>query len=378
MGTDEKFIDLFYQSCEKLFPGENKFLVISDKKALQYVKRTDLVHHVGSMFLTSSEMRNILKNCHVLIIHYLTDHCINLLSSCTVPKNVIVVWSGWGADYYSRMSNFSEWAYCERTRAILNQIKLLQPPPSRLKSIKRKLKNWRMKRRERKAFARVDFFSAPIPEDYELIKSEFPWFKANYIQLNYGNIEEKHQIGPSGITGENILVGNSADPSNNHLELFDFLKGIDIKGRKIIVPLSYGNPLYRDQIISEGRALFGEYFHPLIDFINLIEYTNIIANCGIVLMNHRRQQAMGNISIMLYKGAKIFLNGKGVTFEFFTKHGAHVFDVELMRSGSDSVFQVLTETQITENRRILESFWAKEVVQENFKKLGVLAGSCCR
>ena len=53
----------------------------------------------------------------------------------------------------------------------------------------------------------------------------------------------------------NIQVGNSADPTNNHIEAFEMLRKYKHENVKIYVPLSYGNQNYASTVISKGGAL---------------------------------------------------------------------------------------------------------------------------
>jgi hypothetical protein len=221
-----------------------------------------------------------------------------------------------------------------------------------------------------RAIGRINLFSAPIPDDYDLLKAALgAHFRAEYIQLNYGSVERTFMVGPMNINGQNILVGNSATKENNHLEAFEMLSQFDLGDRKVIVPLSYGDPKYRDAIISYGKNLLGKNFHPLIEFTTLDKYNSIIVSCSIVIMNHKRQQALGNVGTMLYKGAKVFFDKETVVFRFFKNRGAHVFLTEQIKEKHEETFEPLSEIQKQQNRSVLEAFWSEEVVSSNYLKL---------
>jgi dTDP-N-acetylfucosamine:lipid II N-acetylfucosaminyltransferase len=105
-----------------------------------------------------------------------------------------------------------------------------------------------------RCFKKVDFFSAPIPDDFKLLRSSLgSRFKAEYVQLNYGNVPQTFLPGSEKLTGKDILVGNSATPTNNHVEVFKLLSDLDLRGHKVIAPLSYGDERYRDAIIKLYR-----------------------------------------------------------------------------------------------------------------------------
>ena len=73
-----------------------------------------------------------------------------------------------------------------------------------------------------------------------------------------------------------------------------------------------------------GAAALGERFDALTDWMPIEAYNTRIARCGFVVMNHRRQQAVGNICAALYKGASVYLRRENPLFGFFTGLGDHV------------------------------------------------------
>jgi dTDP-N-acetylfucosamine:lipid II N-acetylfucosaminyltransferase len=370
LGVDDKFTNFFFETCEYVLPGRNRYLVVDEKEALQYVRPAAAVSRVKPGFLHSTEMRQILAKSRVLVIHFLTDAVIDFLPR--VPEQVVVVWSGWGKDYYARFPSFRQWAYQEKTRKLMSELEPDRAPAGLVDRIRCKIADRCRKHQEKKAIGRINYFSSPLPQDYPLVRAAFPSFSARYLQLNYGSVEDTFQVGPDTVSGKNILVGNSADPANNHLEVFDVLKDLDLSDRLIYVPLSYGDRQYRDRVISAGNALFGGRFSPLLDFMPLEQYNRTVASCGTVIMNHRRQQAIGNIGTMLYKGAKLFLNGEGIAFGFFAGQGAHLSSVAALDARDERVFDELAEHQVAENRRILDTFWGRGVVERNLALLGEL------
>jgi len=155
--------------------------------------------------------------------------------------------------------------------------------------------------------------------------------------------------------GPNILLGNSASITNNHLEALDALKKINLGNRKVITPLSYGSPQYADVVESYGKKNLNGSFRAVRDFMPLEQYTELISSCGFVFMNHYRSEAMGNIITSLYLGAKVFLNETD-PYNFFKNMGCHIYLVkkELARDGT-SPFTPLNSEQVEHNRNILRS-----------------------
>ena len=135
------------------------------------------------------------------------------------------------------------------------------------------------------------------------------------------------------LDGENYLLGNSADPSNNHLDaLVTLRERVNLVGsQKIIVPLSYGNPAYARVIIRKGRELFGDAFEPLTEFLPVEQYQLRLASCRHVILNHLRQQAVGNLVLALANGSNVYMNVRNPAyahFKYFLK--ADVFTLDAL------------------------------------------------
>jgi len=170
-------------------------------------------------------------------------------------------------------------------------------------------------RTELEALQRIDLFSPVLPNEHALVKRHQPSFRASFIRWNYGTTEDDLTLinigDPLPRLGPNILVGNSATPANNHLECFAALRKLpDLDGRQVIVPLSYGDfdGAYTQHIVSAGRQHFGSKFVPMLEFLPKERYIEVLTSCGHVMMNHVRQQAMGNLIISGLMGAKLHLN----------------------------------------------------------------------
>ncbi|MEJ2793809.1 TDP-N-acetylfucosamine:lipid II N-acetylfucosaminyltransferase [Iodobacter sp. LRB] len=328
---------------------------------------------IDDSYVHSLEFIEDMAWCTCIIIHNMTPLGAKLVQNAAA--NTVIVWSGWGGDYVRFLVGDDRYFITQETNKLLRKNKLM-----RVKFIfslmlqpglfYRKLKNRFVPDNTLdKILPRINYFSAPIPQEYDLLVLALgrDRFKAKYVQLNYGSYEQAFATGPAAILEDNILVGNSAMVSNNHAEVFRLLSSLDLGDRKIIVPLSYGDFNYRDEVVKLGMKYFGNNFVPLLDFIPLSEYNKIIATCSVVIMNQRNQQALGNIGTALYSGAKVFLQSNNVVYKFFKQKSAHVFD--LNRELSACMFSRLTFREIEQNRTVLKSFWGEEKVKENVSSL---------
>jgi dTDP-N-acetylfucosamine:lipid II N-acetylfucosaminyltransferase len=82
-------------------------------------------------------------------------------------------------------------------------------------------------------------------------------------------------------------------------------------------------------------------------------------------MNHRRQQALGNIGAMLQRGAKVYLDERNVVYQFLKKRGAHVFSTIDFTKSQGHLFEPLDEFKVLQNREVLEAFWGDDIVRKN-------------
>ena len=128
--------------------------------------------------------------------------------------------------------------------------------------------------------------------------------------------------------GVNILLGNSADPANNHIEALERLLPYKDRDIKIYAPLSYGGQSHAKEVIAQGQEWFGEKFVPMTDFMPFERYLEFLKSLDIAIFNHRLQQAMGNTITLLGMGKTVFIRSDVSQWELFKNEGITVFDVE--------------------------------------------------
>lgn len=363
---DEKFILFFDNVFSGLAGVENRYIVKGEKGVqFKHIGTLDIWRVVNKKYFLSPLMEEDLKWATCLIVHYMDVDGARMIMASS--QFLTTVWSGWGRDYYCYMPG-GEKILIGKDTARLMKLKESNRE-SWLRHMAHLLKYWLRLRLIKSAAYKVDYFSAPIENDYFSLKQAIGnRFKANYIQLNYISVEQTFMSGARDGNmelGEDILVGNSSTPLNNHVEAFNLLAQHELGKRKVIVPLSYGSKNYRTAVIREGKRILGERFYPIVEFMRLEEYNRLIFQCSIVLMNNRRQMAIGNIGTMLYWGAKIFLDQVNPTYNFFRENGAHVYSMNRFWDGNDGLFEPLSAGQANKNRAVLESLWSHDVVVRN-------------
>ena len=375
--VDEKFIDMALREFEAVAQGLNQAIILGEPRELKYVKNTDVV------FMSLAELKWAVssEDCEAVIFHTLHDWSLPVLAA--VPEGKPTVWLGWGIDYYGRLLSaaYPDGLLLPRTAALtgrfwIERLSFKQLPRkvvNRLRSLVGKIFG-RSMTFSPNSLQRLDYFIPIIEPEYTLARSLNPWFRAEYVCWNYGTVEDDMSNGVSTASqGRDILVGNSASFENNHLELFDLLaECFDLEGRKLIVPLSYGNPWYAEKVIAEGNRLFGDQFVPLTDFLPKEQYIEILDSCGHVFMNHLRQQALGNICIMMLKGAKIYLNPINPLYAWLTDKGAFIESINGSNQDSPGKLQTLhplSDTKRQANRQVIMNHWGRGAQRARTRRL---------
>ncbi len=365
IATDEKFINAANYIFEKAFPGCNHFVIRRSKfnRKLEHVVKKENIQVVFYDSGLVKKLSEMTQNYDCVFLHGISAYNGTIfLQSKQKEKFVGMLW---GAELYTE-------EYLPDDKLVGDLTASIKLPESRISFTERirelvrniiYYKPSTIKDASRLAASELSYVSTLHEEDFHYFKERnlIPE-KCRHIPFAYYPLEFIMQGNESStVNGNDILLGNSASFTNNHLEALEMLKGMDIGNRKIIVPLSYGNSKYADYIQNKGTELLGENFIPLRKFMPLNEYTSIISGCGVTIMNHYRQQAEGNILTMLWLGSKVYLNESNTFYQYLKRAGAVIFTMEKdFSEGNLSVLENLSPEEIKHNRDILK----KEIGEE--------------
>lgn len=174
--------------------------------------------------------------------------------------------------------------------------------------------------------------AAFVREDFELITTIYG-SKAKYVLILYPlpvNLQQLNNVAiPAKTADVIVMAGNSGDPTNNHLEIFGLLSRFSNENVKIVCPLAYGGTEeYRQLVISKGISTFGVNFVPWLEMKGKEEYAQQLAGIDIAIMNHKRQQGLGNILALLYLGKKVFLRPDTTSYAFMLRNKCRVYSIE--------------------------------------------------
>lgn len=386
---DDKFIDPAIKLIEGSFPNQSVYIVITKTDGgFKYVKSElakQLVVKDKENLWALIESINSSYNKGVFF-HSLNKTKIQIANNLRI--DIVKVWFIWGFDLYNQWKILDKKTYANTTKSVLGEQTLKQwlkdkiifndfafklflkshqgelILPSFLKTL---LEN-NFNTSYYKAIAKMDFVAPVLPNEYEVI--EKMGLKAKYVPFTYGCIEDLLGINMNNnvLNAKNILLGNSANPNNNHIDIIKKLANIDLRTRKVYVPLNYGGSAsYISKVIAIGEKSLGENFVPLKTFMPLDKYNQILLSCGTVTFNHIRQQGIGSLIIAGYLGAKIYLNKKSPAYSYYKSIGISVFDLKTINNKSLNI--KLSESQMDQNRKILMEKYSLNAVQNKVNEL---------
>jgi dTDP-N-acetylfucosamine:lipid II N-acetylfucosaminyltransferase len=169
--------------------------------------------------------------------------------------------------------------------------------------------------------------------------------------------------------GTNVLVGNSANPSNKHIEMIRKLKALsdnnEITELNVFCILSYGgNEDYKKQVIDFGINAFKDKFVVISDYIPVMEYNYLLSKIDIAFFGMERQQGLGNIFVLLEYGCTVYLNGNSSTAKWLNHNEVNYFDIELAQE-----LIVLSMEEKMENAALLRSLFNESKHKADLEKL---------
>lgn len=281
------------------------------------------------------------KTAEQIIIHQLNKPilmiCLLFFYSKAYKK---VVWSVWGGDvyYYKTKSNTLKNILIELIRKI--------------------------------TIYKIPIITSYIKGDYEEVVKIYKT-SATYIRTKYpspvdeGKILKFSKINKKIGNNINILVGNSADPLNNHIEVFNLLKKYKNENINVIVVLSYGGlEDYIEQVIIAGESIFGKKFVPILDYMNFDNYISFLSTIDVCIFNHNQQQGLGNIYILLALYKKVYMNTLVSSYKYYNGLGVCIHDTKEILKLSFEEFKYQSYEEMTSNYNLI----LKDINEETIRK----------
>lgn len=375
LAEDEKFIDVAIKVFEEAYPNKNVYFIELPAESLT-LKQTKSKHpNIIAAHTSNEQIAKLIASLHqydaVILHNFYNPYKQKIVAEAAI--NINFHWMSWGADIYNYIPKLSRKLY-------VNKHKKPNPIEKNFNSkvgdiisfiVPNLWYNWYLKPKGiqgpnyyKKSVQKINSVSTIIPTEVSIIK-KYLNKQITYLPFKYGSIEDLALQDNALVTDNNFLIGNSAHASSNHIDAFEKVSKI-VDSQKIVVPLSYGDTQNKQIILKKGHEMFGERFNPLLDFMPIKDYTQILLTCGNVVMNHNRQQGMGNVIISLWQGARVFLNKENPAYGYFKSIGVKVFKVSEVHNYKNLMsFEELA----AHNRPILKRIYSYDQVLKETKEL---------
>lgn len=285
----------------------------------------------------------------VLLVHFLIPGSLPFLRE--LQKHIPIVIQFWGGDYVGQYAKPAD-IFLPLTLAHLST------SANKTSRLRRLLGNARgfiaakfARNHVSDALSLAAGFMTILPEELDLFPSKWHSKHLN-ARVIYGNFEDSPTLNDQRNRKMILMLGNSANPSNNQVDYLDVLSGCLTQIDHLILPLSYGNTSYGDWVEQKFQAS-GLRTTILRNLIPAKEYERITDEVDVFIMGQLRQQGLGNILQALFKGKTVYLNPKGVNFKYFHSRGFSVFDTNNLQSGIELI---PSEGQF-QNAQLVKKFW---------------------
>lgn len=299
VGWDKKFVLPFMSLIHKHFDdGRHQFIVYG------LVEQSDIPTTVDAVVYRRLQkhiygLSKAMHQAEKIIIHGLSSSHLRYILSLQPWLLQKCYWVIWGGDLYAHMAadKNSKWKKNEFFR--------------------------------HRVIKRLGHLITYVEGDVALARQ---WYGATgqyHECLMYpSNIYQNHPVPARTDTDRciNLLLGNSAYPSNNHQEILERLLPFRDQNIAIYTPLSYGKEDYAAKVIETGHKLFGEKFKPLTEFMPFEQYLALLSRIDIAIFNHNRQQGMGNLINLLGLGKKVYLRSDVTPWKLFERLGIQIYD----------------------------------------------------
>jgi dTDP-N-acetylfucosamine:lipid II N-acetylfucosaminyltransferase len=365
--TDSPFIDKIVRQCDEI-SNQNRYVVFGKK--IKYAKPG----HVEIFDSYKTFRKRTGFDIHAykrIFIHYLGGNSVDLILE--FPEYKEYYWFFWGADGYSLISD-SKNIYLPKTRLIGKQKKPLKLV------VKSYLQKWLRPSKEKKlkAVQHIKRCCTWVKEDFDLICSctrtplQFQFFSYLSTDELFSKKEQVEGLPFNASGGElRILAGNSLNPTNNHIEMIEYLLAI-ASGEQISVtmPLSYGGlESYKKQLIQFVSSRF-PMVNVLDKFLPYDEYMEIFKSIDVAVFFHIRQQGANNALALLWLGKILIMREENTLFMTLRSWGLSVLSHAEVRS-LDYLRQYHEKNlnRVETNRQILLNHISPEAVKDYYRAL---------
>ncbi len=296
------------------------------------------------------------------VIHYFLDQ-VKAEVIKRSNKNVKHYWYFFGADIYQQFPQFRNEIYGRSTITWMNK----HPFESQRLLLRRIKYNLKFKKAPHKiledCFHRIDAILWYVEDEIEYIGKKIKLPPFQYFKF-FKPTDLLHEPADVDRTAGKVLIGNSATPENNHLDVLAVLKSLNHPTNEptYTLPISYGGESgYRKDIKAAYTEVLNQQVEFLEGLVPLKEYYRILSQHPTAIMLHYRQQALGNIFYLIHQGSKVYMSESNVIYHWLRKNAIEVFSFESQFTlDYERNELVLSQIQIERNKQAIMKLLSKE------------------
>jgi dTDP-N-acetylfucosamine:lipid II N-acetylfucosaminyltransferase len=360
---DSTYANWIVEHFEEAAPGKNEYVVFTTSSGLVNANpdsRIQLRHPLS--------WQPDLSRYNKILVQYLDNEASFFLwRNLGKDEYSRVIWVLWGGDFYfipgdeRRIYEPYSWNYLYGSRLLLKSVYHFFR--SHLLRFQGKPSIWH----RLQVLRRIPSCASGIMRDVEYIQNRFGVQYRKVFEYRFLPLElmfSKDHLDARS-TGDKIIVGNSADPANNHVEAYQRIAQAGVTNA-VVSPLSYGGVAYREGVMGEGRRLFGDRYEPLVEKLDKDAYYRKLGEVGFAYYNQHMQMGVGNLIGLLWLGVKVFLNSDNPLYREFLDWGLVVYPTS---SFSKETLVRLSPEAAEQNRSILQQKYRRHRVIELHRQL---------
>lgn len=166
----------------------------------------------------------------------------------------------------------------------------------------------------------------------------------------------------------NIMIGHNASEFLMHCKNLKKLKKYKNENIKIILPLG-GDGKYARKVETKAIKLFGnEKVEIYNKWLPWEEYIKILCNIDIAIFSVKHQVALGNIYLLTYLNAKVYLPNEGIIAKFLNSKGIKTFSWDSI--GKVSFHELIRQYDQNENAmNHIRKYYNPDFTIHQWKKL---------
>lgn len=367
---DHQVIERSLEIFETLYPGQNEIIIFEKSGSYKHLHKYTECQRVND-----GNLAKFVKSYKFSDVKYVISHYMNFWMAefiLQVPRHVHCCWEIYGYDLYNQFLESQGVNIYYISPFKFQKYSLFR---SNFPDLFNYLLSFRgvkyaTKKEKKQLFTRVadrlDSVGVGTIGDIEILEKyagkKFPYF----LFCNYSLKEVLGDLWDSGFTeGNNIMIGNSASFSNNHLYALEYIKHVNFNS-DIVLTLSYGgNDYYRDTVIKAYNNAFPNRIKTLLNYIPLHEYNKSFLSYNTMVMSAWRQESIGTIMLAFYLGIKVYMSEKSPLYNSWKKEGFKIYSIE--SSEIERISEPLSMENKMHNRNLLLKTYNEQNIINNVR-----------